>query len=153
MGEEGPRTDVRSQGLPFQKVEHRVDTLDAQPSNTTGGILVVVTGALLVCTLIIKTDLQVLAADRSIPGRRGQASYVLRAELPASPKRRQLLHFQRCLPTGLLGFLDAAACKFRLRFKEPLVRNGQQFRFSRWSVHQPTADYKTVLCGDGRRSA
>ncbi|KAK4493763.1 hypothetical protein PRZ48_014948 [Zasmidium cellare] len=34
--------------LPFQKVEHQVSTLDAQPSNTSGGILVVVSGALLV---------------------------------------------------------------------------------------------------------
>ncbi|KAF2429196.1 putative nuclear transport factor NTF-2 [Tothia fuscella] len=32
--------------LPFQKVEHRVDTLDAQPSSEAGGILVLVTGAL-----------------------------------------------------------------------------------------------------------
>ncbi|RMD43631.1 hypothetical protein DV735_g1497, partial [Chaetothyriales sp. CBS 134920] len=35
-------------GLPFQKVQHRVDTFDAQPSNTDGGILVLVTGALMV---------------------------------------------------------------------------------------------------------
>ncbi|KIW97990.1 uncharacterized protein Z519_01574 [Cladophialophora bantiana CBS 173.52] len=34
--------------LPFQKVQHRVDTTDAQPSNEQGGILVMVTGALLV---------------------------------------------------------------------------------------------------------
>ncbi|KAL4896960.1 hypothetical protein BDV59DRAFT_82246 [Aspergillus ambiguus] len=34
--------------LPFQKVQHQVGTLDAQPSNTEGGILVMVTGALLV---------------------------------------------------------------------------------------------------------
>ncbi|KIX08284.1 uncharacterized protein Z518_02940 [Rhinocladiella mackenziei CBS 650.93] len=34
--------------LPFQKVQHRVDTTDAQPSNETGGILVLVTGALMV---------------------------------------------------------------------------------------------------------
>jgi len=34
--------------LPFQKVQHRVDTADAQPSNETGGILVLVTGALMV---------------------------------------------------------------------------------------------------------
>ncbi|EXJ84461.1 hypothetical protein A1O3_05129, partial [Capronia epimyces CBS 606.96] len=34
--------------LPFQKVQHRVDTADAQPSNETGGILVMVTGALMV---------------------------------------------------------------------------------------------------------
>ncbi|KAB8272123.1 hypothetical protein BDV30DRAFT_134855 [Aspergillus minisclerotigenes] len=34
--------------LPFQKVVHQVSTLDAQPSNEAGGILVMVTGALLV---------------------------------------------------------------------------------------------------------
>ncbi|GIK01486.1 nuclear transport factor 2 [Aspergillus viridinutans] len=34
--------------LPFQKVQHRIDTFDAQPSNTEGGIMVMVTGALLV---------------------------------------------------------------------------------------------------------
>ncbi|KAE8349718.1 hypothetical protein BDV28DRAFT_140626 [Aspergillus coremiiformis] len=34
--------------LPFQKVAHQVGTLDAQPSNQQGGILVMVTGALLV---------------------------------------------------------------------------------------------------------
>ncbi|KAL2222818.1 putative nuclear transport factor NTF-2 [Thermoascus aurantiacus ATCC 26904] len=34
--------------LPFQKVVHKVSTLDAQPSNEAGGILVMVTGALLV---------------------------------------------------------------------------------------------------------
>ncbi|KAE8341025.1 hypothetical protein BDV24DRAFT_57223 [Aspergillus arachidicola] len=34
--------------LPFQKVVHKVGTLDAQPSNEAGGILVMVTGALLV---------------------------------------------------------------------------------------------------------
>ncbi|KOC16292.1 putative nuclear transport factor NTF-2 [Aspergillus flavus AF70] len=34
--------------LPFQKVQHQVNTLDAQPSNEQGGILVLVTGALLV---------------------------------------------------------------------------------------------------------
>ncbi|KAE8360660.1 hypothetical protein BDV27DRAFT_37354 [Aspergillus caelatus] len=35
-------------GLPFQKVQHQVGTLNAQPSNENGGILVLVTGALLV---------------------------------------------------------------------------------------------------------
>lgn len=34
--------------LPFKKVVHQVATLDAQPSNESGGILVMVTGALLV---------------------------------------------------------------------------------------------------------
>jgi hypothetical protein len=36
------------QSLPFQKVQHRVDTIDAQPSNEQGAILVLVTGALMV---------------------------------------------------------------------------------------------------------
>lgn len=34
--------------LPFEKVAHKVSTLDAQPSNESGGIMVMVTGALLV---------------------------------------------------------------------------------------------------------
>ena len=37
---------TRGQDLPFQNVKHRVDTLDAQPSNEAGGIIVLVTGAL-----------------------------------------------------------------------------------------------------------
>lgn len=36
------------QGLPFQKVKHQVSTLDAQPSNDAGGIIILVTGQLLV---------------------------------------------------------------------------------------------------------
>ncbi|OAQ73752.1 nuclear transport factor 2 [Pochonia chlamydosporia 170] len=35
-------------GLPFQKVKHQVSTLDAQPSNDNGGIIILVTGQLLV---------------------------------------------------------------------------------------------------------
>ncbi|RJE20936.1 nuclear transport factor [Aspergillus sclerotialis] len=34
--------------LPFEKVQHQIATLDAQPSSDKGGILVMVTGALLV---------------------------------------------------------------------------------------------------------
>ncbi|MCJ1410176.1 Nuclear transport factor 2 [Ptychographa xylographoides] len=34
--------------LPFSQIKHQVATLDSQPSNDTGGILVLVTGALLV---------------------------------------------------------------------------------------------------------
>ncbi|GAB1203327.1 hypothetical protein APSETT445_001962 [Aspergillus pseudonomiae] len=34
--------------LAFQKVSHQVSTLDSQPSNENGGILVMVTGVLLV---------------------------------------------------------------------------------------------------------
>lgn len=37
------------QGLPFKTIQHRVDTVDAQPSHPSiGGIVVVVTGALMV---------------------------------------------------------------------------------------------------------
>lgn len=36
------------QDLPFKQVRHEVQTIDAQPSNATGGIMVVVSGALLV---------------------------------------------------------------------------------------------------------
>lgn len=36
------------QTLPFQKVAHKISTFDAQPSNEAGGILVTVTGLLLV---------------------------------------------------------------------------------------------------------
>ncbi|RBR15399.1 uncharacterized protein FIESC28_07334 [Fusarium coffeatum] len=34
--------------LPFQKVKHQVTTLDAQPSNDQGGVIILITGALLV---------------------------------------------------------------------------------------------------------
>ncbi|KAI8721971.1 hypothetical protein NCS52_00339900 [Fusarium sp. LHS14.1] len=34
--------------LPFEKVKHQVSTLDAQPSNDNGGIIILITGALLV---------------------------------------------------------------------------------------------------------
>jgi hypothetical protein len=37
------------QSLPFQKVKHQVSTLDAQPSNDQGGVIILITGALLVC--------------------------------------------------------------------------------------------------------
>src|SRR3954451_20492770 len=44
------KTDISIplQNLPFQKVQHRVDTTDAQPSGENGGIVVMVTGALMV---------------------------------------------------------------------------------------------------------
>ncbi|MDI1493003.1 MAG: Nuclear transport factor 2 [Ramalina farinacea] len=34
--------------LPFEKTQHRIDTLDAQPSSTDGGVMVMVTGKLLI---------------------------------------------------------------------------------------------------------
>ena len=41
-------TNTVPQTLPFSKIKHQVATLDAQPSSEDGGILVLVTGALLV---------------------------------------------------------------------------------------------------------
>jgi len=35
-------------GLPFEKVKHQVSTLDAQPTMVEGGIIILVTGQLLV---------------------------------------------------------------------------------------------------------
>jgi hypothetical protein len=84
LSEEGTKTDSQIQNLPFQKVEHRVDTLDAQPSNTSGGILVVVTGALLVGIRVFGSHSECATADESFSGRGGEAGHVLCAELPAS---------------------------------------------------------------------
>jgi transport factor 2 (NTF2)-like protein len=52
---------VPSQTLPFQKVQHRVDTTDAQPSDENGGIMVMVTGALMVSCM----DLPILYSNES----------------------------------------------------------------------------------------
>ena len=49
------------QKLPFQQVKHQVNTTDAQPSNEAGGIMVMVTGALLVCSLESCAELGELA--------------------------------------------------------------------------------------------
>lgn len=37
------------QSLPFQKVQHKVDTRDAQPTGDGNSLVVLVTGMLLVC--------------------------------------------------------------------------------------------------------
>lgn len=41
-------TRLSQQTLPFQKVKHQVSTLDAQPTMVDGGIVILVTGQLLV---------------------------------------------------------------------------------------------------------
>lgn len=89
------------QSLPFAKVEHQVATLDAQPSNATGGILVIVSGALLVRIPIYTIGLKCRDLTRFI-GRGGETADELCSDLPAHAQRSgQLLHFQRRLPTGL----------------------------------------------------
>ncbi len=42
--------------LPFQKVQHRISTVDAQPGNPqTGSIIVMVTGQLLVSFILLES--------------------------------------------------------------------------------------------------
>jgi hypothetical protein len=58
--------------LPFQKVQHRVDTTDAQPSGETGGIMVMVTGALMVSSIHLRrlsSALQELQIHRNYANR------------------------------------------------------------------------------------
>lgn len=95
------------QSLPFQKVEHQVATLDAQPSNQQGGILVAVSGALLV-RLSSDDPLPLnLFPDTSYLGRGGEASHELRPDIPAAARReRQLLHLQRRLPSRIPSLIE-----------------------------------------------
>ena len=58
-----------SQGLPFEKIAHKVDTVDAQPSGPNGGIIVMVTGALLVTTYASLNEDTVLKIVRSTRSR------------------------------------------------------------------------------------
>lgn len=77
------------QNLPFQKVQHRVDTTDAQPSNETGGILVMVTGALMVsaqphCPFSGREEGTISADEEqryNVTGRRSAAANELRSSL------------------------------------------------------------------------
>jgi len=58
-----------SKSLPFEKVAHKVSTLDAQPSNETGGIIVMVTGALQVCrTTILQPNWQIKQSNGRLIG-------------------------------------------------------------------------------------
>jgi hypothetical protein len=76
------------QGLPFQKIQHRVDTKDAQPSNDSGGIMVMVTGALMVCC---EDTCRREDADELCPVRRPATSDELRPSLPLALGQRELL--------------------------------------------------------------
>lgn len=59
------------QELPFQKVQHEVGTLDAQPASQSGNILVLVTGKLLVddgqSALMFSQTFQVRSSPRWMP--------------------------------------------------------------------------------------
>ncbi len=51
------------QGLSFSKVKHAISTQDAQPSGEHGGILVLITGALLVRSHIRVSHLDALSGS------------------------------------------------------------------------------------------
>lgn len=89
------------QGLPFAKVQHEVSSLDAQPSNEAGGILVLVAGRLLVrrAKTAVKQGQQLTIHST---GRRGAETHELHPVLPTPSRRcRQLLRLQRHLQTRL----------------------------------------------------
>lgn len=104
------QADELLQSLPFQKVVHQIATLDAQPSNESGGILVMVTGALLVWqALNILTSSSILRRSGRIAGEaqivwltrkiyvggRGAATDELYPGVSVAPGRQwQLFHLQ-----------------------------------------------------------
>jgi len=98
-------------GLPFAKVQHEVTSLDAQPSNEAGGILVLVSGRLLVCTdsanpliCCIRSHLKSLSESHRLLPRRGVADDQHRSTRSRGPcpTRR---HFSFC-PTALVATLS-----------------------------------------------
>lgn len=96
--------------LPFEKVQHQIATLDAQPSSDKGGILVMVTGALLVCLMICLLPLWGLWAGSGLTGlfvaigRPGTEAYELYPDLPAFARwPGKLLCSQRHFPPDLRG--------------------------------------------------
>lgn len=85
--------------------------MDAQPSNESGGILVLVTGSLLVCPQkpCLQTPGSLIRCATAL-GRRGTTANELHANLPITARwRGELFRFQRCISSCLWAFL--AACK------------------------------------------
>ena len=73
--------------MPFETVVHQVATNDAQPSSESGGILVLVTGALLVCLthLALNTPFIDGDIDSSIPtGGQGTEANELHSSFPTT---------------------------------------------------------------------
>jgi hypothetical protein len=116
-------TDIHGQSLPFQKVAHQVDTLDAQPSSEQGGILVMVTGKLKVMLSNVRT--RILLTDHSLrpmmmhlkasskfssycPREVATSSSTTNSDSSTQPNRTKLrsLHHRRLIRTRL----EAAYC-------------------------------------------
>lgn len=84
--------------MPFQAVKHQLDTLDAQPT-PGGGVLVLVTGKLLVRTALrasrdVRRGLLTSADLDDMTGGRGAASDELLPGIPAPQRERPVLCLQ-----------------------------------------------------------
>lgn len=90
-----PEANAHPQTLPFQQVKHAVSTLDAQPSSEAGGIIILVTGALLV--RLLYSGLKFTSTYHAAVGRRRAETNELQPSLSTHARARVLLHFQRCV--------------------------------------------------------
>lgn len=97
------------QGLPFQKVEHRVTTTDVQPSNQQGGILVMVTGA-----LMIDDQQQPMSYAQTFQLAQGERLRILSHPVPLLMRGRwrKLFRPERHLQAGVSRFVsDVLGCR------------------------------------------
>jgi hypothetical protein len=92
-----------SQNLPFEKVQHRVDTTDAQPSGENGGIVVMVTGALMVSC----NDLPMLySTGRSRPASTTAADDKLFSQVDDQPQPMNYTQIFQLLPESGTYFVQ-----------------------------------------------
>lgn len=101
------------QGLPFQKVQHKISTLDAQPSSPTQASLIVLVTGLFETSRTCRTK-RIQPADAISPCSHSfwrifrttrswwfTKSTFIQSSIPTCSWRRFLLCLQRCLPTCL----------------------------------------------------
>lgn len=97
------KTGFNPQGLPFEKVQHRVSTMDAQPSSPTeASIVVLVTGQLLVSSdmnviSVVPTAFELTVLNLPMIDRRRVEPLVVLPGVPPPPRRRIVLRRQRHL--------------------------------------------------------
>ena len=118
-------TPLAVQSLPFQKVQHKVTTRDAQPSSPTVASLIVnVTGVLVVSRtgpLLVVTP----SSSHHPPGRRQSEPTAVLPGVPSYPGWRELLrvrsalsHHHKMLIESTLSFVFAVSLNdiFRLNY-------------------------------------
>lgn len=84
--------DIMEQTLPFQKLQHRIATLDAHPSGESGSIIVLITGQLWVSCHIISLA-NILNAHEQWWTLRSMAASILKSILSVS------ISYLRAAPT------------------------------------------------------